>query len=273
MAGSLIDALGLIRKYPMLCVPGIIFAVLCGLVIAAGDLMFGWKFLIVLLVIEPFFAAGFLGMTKNPGDGIAGFFREGRRYYFRVLLPGLIIGFAIALTILLLALPVSLLGPGALGGILTGAFLGVTVPFVFFTWFYDAAAVFEDRRVFDSIRRSIEVVMQNGWKVFRFFIISLLFAGATGFLLLIVWTATLFDRLEPLTAMNATDLQAFTPAQFEAVLGTSGIWMTVIVAVVWIAIVFTVTYAYKSVFFPAVATLQPEVVIGEYDEKGRWYKY
>lgn len=268
----------MIRENPSLFIPGALFAVISGLIVLAGELggtYFGWKLLFLVVIIEPFFAAGFIFMAKSPGSSPGGFIAGGRKYYFRVLLPGLIIGFALLLTVILLLIPAAVLGLGPVGGLAAGAALGVAIPFVLFTWFFDTAAVLEDRQVFESIRRSIEVVMLHWWQAVAFFVVSLLVAMATGFIFLVAFTSAFFDRLEPLTLMNATDYQNFTPQQFMTIIGPDGIWVATALGIVWLAIMFTIVYAYKVAFFRKYSEggeAAPKIV-GEYDDKGRWYKY
>jgi hypothetical protein len=58
------------------------------------------------------------------------------------------------------------------------------------------------------------------------------------------------------------------------ILGPGGIWISVLLGASWLAVVFTITYAYKVTFFQSISSLKPETpVAGEFDSKGRWYKY
>jgi len=73
-------------------------------------------------------------------------------------------------------------------------------------------------------------------------------------------------------------MQSFTPAQFNALLGWDGIVITAVIFFAGIAIVFSLLYAFKACFYRDYAggeaePLAPDQLQGEYDSKGRWYKY
>jgi len=46
---------------------------------------------------------------------------------------------------------------------------------------------------------------------------------------MIVWEAFLYDKLEPLTRYNETQLQTFSPDQLITIIGPGGMWITVII--------------------------------------------
>ncbi len=63
-----------------------------------------------------------------------------------------------------------------------------------------------------------------------------------------------------------------TPQNLLNLLGVEGILVTAVIYAALVAVFTTVLYAYKACFFRnrAEGTLSPQ---GEYDEKGRWYRY
>ena len=179
-----------------------------------------------------------------------------------------------AVTIGLLLVPFALMGTGVVTAVMAGAVMGVVVPFVIGTYFYDTAAVFEGRKVLDSIRRSVEVSLSHLGQVLLFFVMNALVIGAVGFVLLVAWTTVLYDRLAPIASYNATQLQQFTPAELTAILGTDGAYITAVLGAIGIAFAVTFAYSYKSAFYPEIAgETTAEIPLGYYDEKGRWYKY
>jgi hypothetical protein len=96
------------------------------------------------------------------------------------------------------------------------------------------------------------------------------------FMLMIVWEAFLFDKLEPITRYNETQLQTFTPDQFIGMIGPEGMWITALMLFIGVFLLIPILYTYKACFFRILArgmeiTQQPTT--GEYDSKGRWYKY
>ena len=108
-----------------------------------------------------------------------------------------------------------------------------------------------------------------------FFLISIgLFCGIV-FSLAIVWEALLFERLQPLTTYNQTQIQSFTPDQLFAMIGPSGLWVTALIIFIGVTVLLPLLYSYKACVFRKISGKIASVqqVVGEYDSKGRWYKY
>jgi uncharacterized membrane protein len=200
---------------------------------------------------------------------------EGAGYYFKVLIPTLVIAFGIVLVFILVVLTLTLVGSNLDAGLLTFLVFGVVLPTVILTFFYDTAVIFEDKKVFDSLQRSIEIVTTNLVEVILFFTGCLLIVMSFSFTLMVVWTAFLADRLEPITRYNETQLQTFTPEQLAGMIGQEGIWITALVIFAWMAFLVPVLYTYKACFYRLISTgvTQIQQQAGEYDSKGRWYKY
>jgi hypothetical protein len=276
---SLKEALRLIGSRPAFWLPGVVIGCL-----AAVDLLmqyYGGSFLagrlwVLEFLVLPFLFGGLLTAVKTGEAGLSGFASGGVKYYFRILLPGLVILFAVIVTIFLLALPLSLIGTTtAAAGVLAGTAIGVLVPFIFLTYFYDAMAVFEDTRVFESIRRSIELTIRNTGLVLKFFLVNIVILIAGFFILFMVWSAALLDRLTPLTTMNATEIQTITPESFTSLLGADGVMVTAVIFATGTIFLVTILFTYKACFFKVLAgtTPAPSGQVGDYDSKGRWYKY
>jgi hypothetical protein len=276
---SLREAFGLITRHPVLWLPGLLLAL-----VGAADLnieYYGGSFLagklwILEIIILPFFVAGLLAAVKNNDMTFRSFVTNGLNNYFRVLLPGIVILFAALITAVLLIIPLSLIGtPGSAMGLYAGILLGVAVPFVFLTYFYDAVAVFDTEKVFESIRRSIELTMNHTGLVVKFFLVNIMILLTGFFIIFMIWTMMFLDKLTPLTTMNATEIQGITPEYFTSLLGANGIIITSIIFAIGAFILVTVLYTYKACFYKVLsgATQPVAAVQGEFDEKGRWYKY
>jgi uncharacterized membrane protein len=196
-------------------------------------------------------------------------------YYFRLLLPTLVIVFWIIVAFMLLVLTLGLFSAAPDTGLLTFLILCIVVPTIMLTFFYDTAVVFEDRKVFESLKRSIEVVMANPGEVILFYAGCLIIVATIGFGLMVAWTAFLSDRLEPITHYNETQLQSFTPEQLSAMVGQDGVWVTAIIIFAGLAILVPLLYTYKACFYRRISGNTPviEQVTGEYDSKGRWYRF
>jgi len=153
--------------------------------------------------------------------------------------------------------------------------LTCSLSILFFTLFYDTAALLEGKQVFESIRRSVEFVIRTTHSCVVFYLTSLVMGGAIWFGTLLVWIASLYERLIPVSTLTPEEMQVFTLEQFNALLGPDGILITSLVFFAGIALVFSLLYAFKANFYRDYASTgegDPRLQ-GEYDSKGRWYKY
>lgn len=273
------EAIGLLMKMPVLWIPGVIAGLLAAslwIVLNISGSFFVSRLGIVFALVILLFNAGMLALIKKGEGGIRMLISEGVRYYFRVLLPQLVIVFAVMVVFVLVMIMVTL----AIGGtpdisILTILSLCIMLPTLFLTFFFDTAAVFEDLRVFDSIRRSITLAATHVSGVISFFLVCVAFCFVVIFGLMVIWEAFLYDRLQPLTTYNETQIASFNPDQLVALIGPGGMWITASVIFFGILVLLPVLMTYKACFFrkiagrPGVIQQQP----GEYDSKGRYYKY
>ena len=152
----------------------------------------------------------------------------------------------------------------------------ILIPVVFLTIFFDTAAVFEDLRIFDSIRRSIELVTAQPARVLKFYVISAVVFFVITFALMIIWEAALYDKLEPLTRFNETQIATFTPDQLTGMIGANGIVITAVCLFFGFLLLLPILSTYKACFFrslPKGSISIEQQPTGEYDSKGRWYKY
>ncbi|NLZ29829.1 MAG: hypothetical protein GX885_03655 [Methanomicrobiales archaeon] len=270
---SLKDALGLLR-HPVIWSVGLVMgAALFATTIAttSGGGFYAEPLALLLFLVVPFLAGGIYGTVRDEEFSVDVFVQSGKTYYFRILLPALLIFFATFLTALLLAVPLTLIG----GGIAAGAaplLFGVLVSIVFFTFFYDTVAVFEETNVFESIRRSIEFVMNNLGRTTLFYLANIIVLVVLWFAGSFVWTTLLMDKLEPLIGMDPSEIQGLMPQDILALIGTEGIWIVAGVTAVVVVLFSAFLYAYKVSFFRNRA-VGARTLQGEYDEKGRWYKY
>jgi hypothetical protein len=224
------------------------------------------------IVVFPFFVAGLMHQVKTGERAFSSFVTGGISGYFRVLLPSLLIFFGLLLTMFLLLLPLTILGLAETA--LTFMLIAISFTVLFFTFFYDAAAVIEERKVFDSVRRSVEFVLQQTRACLVFYLISLAIVFAVVAAILLAWTASLYDRLEPLATMSAAEIQSFSLDQFNVLLGADGILVSALFVFFGATLVISVIYSFKACFFRDYAGVPAAVPVqGEFDEKGRWFKY
>jgi hypothetical protein len=113
-------------------------------------------------------------------------------------------------------------------------------------------------------------------EVLSFFIVSALLCAGVIFGLMVIWEAILFDKLKPLMDFTDAQREAFTPDQLFALIGQDGIWVTAIILFIGVLILIPLLFSYKACLFKKLAsgiiTIEQQSY-GEYDSKGRWYKY
>jgi len=85
----------------------------------------------------------------------------GITYYFRVLLPQIVIFSVLILVFILCTITFALLGLASDIGLLSALTFGIMMPTLMLTFFFDTAAVFEDRKVYESIQRSVLLVSNH----------------------------------------------------------------------------------------------------------------
>jgi hypothetical protein len=275
------EASALLVRMPVLWIPGAAGGLLAAslwITLSLSDTFFAGRLMIISGLVLLFFITGMLTIMRHNEGDFKSFFAGGTRYYFRVLLPQVVIASVILLIFILLTITFALFGVSDIS-IVTAITIGFTIPAFILTFFYDTAAVFEDRRVFDSIRRSVQLVLAHINKVLVFLFVFIVISAGIIFISIIMWSIilslVLYDTLEPV-ALNQTQLQTLTPDQFIALIGPEGMWITAVFLFIGMFFLLPVLYCYKGCFFKKLAgmtiiTQQPTT--GEYDSKGRWYKY
>ena len=273
------EAFGLLRSIPVLWVPGLVSGVLAAvlwLIFNTQGSFFAMRLILIFSLIAVFFLAGSYAVIRKGNGSIRELFTGGIQYFFRVLMPLLVIIFCTIILVTLVMITLSFAGVPANPEFMGVFTILILIPVAFLTIFFDTAAVFEDLRIFDSIRRSIELVTAQLARVLKFYVLSAAVFFVITFALMIVWEAALYDKLEPLTRFNETQIASFTPDQLTGMIGTNGIVITAVCLFFGFLLLLPILSTYKACFFrslpkgPVSIEQQPT---GEYDSKGRWYKY
>jgi hypothetical protein len=273
------EAVALLVRMPLVWIPGIIggaFAAIIWLTLFVSGAFFTSRLLVIFSLVLLFFTTGMLSVIRNNEATGRALVLGGLNYYFRVLLPQLVIGFAILLVFILCTIAFAIVGQASDIGLLTILTFGIMIPTVILTFFFDTVAVFEDRRVFESIQRSVLLVSEHMMEVLSFLVVSALLCAGVIFGLMIVWEAFLFDKIKPVMDFTDAQREAFTPDQLLAMIGHDGIWVTAVIVFIGVLILLPLLFSYKACFYKKMA--RNTIVIeqhtpGEYDNKGRWYKY
>jgi len=273
------EAVILLIRIPALWIPGVIGGFLAATLFVIYNFsgaFYAGRLLILSGLVLLLFTTGMLATIKKNEGNIRTLLEGGSRYYFRVLLPQLIIIFTVILIVTFVMITLSFISASSDVSSITALTLGFLIPLIVLTIFYDTAAIFEDRKVFDSIRRSVQLVMTHLREVITFLFVCAVISIGIIFSLMIVWEAFLYDKLEPITRYNETQLQTFSPDQLITIIGPGGMWITVIILFIGFFLLIPLLFSYKACVF---RKLTRETVIiqqetnGEYDSKGRWYKY
>ena len=277
------EALILLRRMPVLWIPGIIGGFLAAALWVSFNLsgtFFSSRLLVISGLVLLVFTTGMLVIIRNDEGDIRAMLAGGIRYYFRVLLPQLVIIFGVMVIVMLAMITFGLVGTTSDVSMATALSIGFMIPSVLLTLFFDTAAVFEDRRVFESLQRSSHLVFTHINDVVAFLFVCAVIIVGIIVMLMIVWSMFLsiflYDKLEPISRYNDTQLQAFTSDQFIALIGPEGMWITAIILFIGVFLLIPIFYSYKACFFKKLAqgvviTQQPTT--GEYDSKGRYYKH
>ena len=276
------EALGLLRRIPALWVPGLVTGTLAAvllLIFTAQESFFASHLILIWLLIAVFFLAGSYAVIRNDNGNFRELYRGGSLYFFRVLLPLLVIIFCTIILVALVMITLSFAGIPANPEFMAIFSICLVVPVAFLTVFFDTAAVLEDKRIFDSIKRSVELVTAQFVRVFKFYVLSAaVFFGIT-FSLMMIWEALLYDKLEPLTRFNETQIAEFNPEQLAGMIGTDGMVVTAVCLFFGFLLLLPILSTYKACFFRSLTKSSPgpvsidQQVTGEFDSKGRWYKY
>ncbi|WAC04369.1 MAG: hypothetical protein OS112_07820 [Methanoregula sp.] len=275
---ALKDTVDLLTRVPVLWIPGFVCGILAAclwLVLNISGAFLAGRLLVIFPLVCLFFIIGMLSAVHKRGATFKEMLADGTGYYFRVLLPTLVIVFGIVLVFIMVILTLTLFGLKPDAGLLTFLVFGVVLPTVILTLFYDTAVIFEGKKVFESLERSIEVVTANLGDVILFMSGCLLIFCSISFGMMVLWTSFLADRLEPISRFNETQLQSFTSDQFIVMIGQDGIWITALVIFCYMTLLIPVLYTYKACFYRLVSgkIAQVQQQVGEFDSKGRWYKY
>jgi hypothetical protein len=273
------EAINLLKRLPSLWIPGIVGGILTAalwITLNLSGTFFAGRLLVIFGLVLLLFTTGLLVIIRNNEGDFRTMLTGGIRYYFRVLLPQLIIMFGIMLIFTLVMITFSLIGALSDIGIATALTIGFMIPIVILTFFYDTAAIFEERKVFDSIHRSIQLVMMHINDVIAFLFFCAAIIIGIIFMLMIIWEALLYDKLEPITRYNETQLQTFTPEQLIAMIGPGGMWITAVILFIGVFLLLPLVYSFKACFFRKLTQAAPVIQLpttGEFDSKGRWFKY
>jgi hypothetical protein len=273
------EAVALLVRMPLLLIPGIIggiFAAILWMTLFTSGTFFTSRLIVIFFLVLLLFITGMVSIIRNNEGTLTAMLRGGIQYYFRVLLPQLVILFAIMLVFILCTITFALLGQASDISLIIFLTIAILIPTLMLTFFFDMVAVFEDRKVFESIQRSVLLVSNHMMEVLSFFMVSALLCAGVLFGLMIIWETILYDKLKPIMDFTDAQREGFTPDQLFALIGQDGIWVTAIILFIGVLLLLPLLFSYKACFYKKMASSSVRIeqqTYGEYDSKGRWYKY
>jgi len=274
------DAIGLLKK-PVLWLPGLyagaLIAAFIWLAFSGGEFIAG-KLLFLGAVLFPFFIAGALGCMKEGEYTISLFGRSAIKFFFPVLLPVVVASTVLILLLILFSIPFSIAGQND-PSMIAGLFIGIMIPVLIFTFFADNVAVSEGLAIFATLKQSMMIASRSITTIITCVIISMVTAGALGMVLATVWGMILADKFTQYMDLGAAEQQkifaGFTLADWQGILGPEGLIVTAGMLGVSLIILVPFFIVYKQQCYLSALSVPAPVIpqSGEYDEKGRWYKY
>jgi hypothetical protein len=277
----LIATISLMKK-PVLWIPGIfagaVFAAFLYLAFSGGEFIAG-KMLFLSVVLFPFFVAGAIGCMSSDLYTLGEFQRSAVRYFFPVLLPIIIVICIICILVIAFSIPFAIVGLGSDPSMIVGLFIGICMPVFIFSFYADNVSVAEGLKVFASLKRSMIIASQSFFSILSCIVITGFGAIFMSMMLAMVWGMVLAEKFAPYLDLGMTEQQeifsGFSLADWQGVLGPEGIAITAGMIGIYTAVIVSAFIVYKHQCYSSVSTIVPEVIeqVGEYDEKGRWYKY
>lgn len=242
----------------------------------SGGMFLAGKIAMLSSIAFPFLV-GMINYTLHTGESSG---RElisaGFKNYFPIILPCIILAGIMFLFVLLLTIPLSIMGFGEDPYTLSGLMLGVSIPVLIFSLYVDNVAVCEKTRIFDTLKRSMELVSINFFGVIGYIFISGIVIICVSLFAAFLWGVILADKFTQFIDMNLTTQQEtfshYTISDWQTLIGPEGAVATALVFgfVAFIVVPFLIVFKYQCYQEVSQKKL---VVYGEYDEKGRWYKY
>jgi len=273
------EAIQLLQRVPALWISGLVNGILLAciwLLYNVAGAFFTSRLIVIFGLICVFFVTGSIALIKTGSGGIMEILSGGTKYFFRVLLPFLVVIFILALLVIIATITFTLGGAAPDTSDISFLLLAFGIPAAILALFLDSAAVFEDRKIFDSIRRSIELVTTKFGNVLAFIVSMFAITAGVSFLFMVVWEAALYDKLEPITHYTETQMQAFTMDQLVTLIGPSGVAITAVILFCIALVLIPLLTTYKACYFRSISAGAPSIqqqTTGEFDSKGRWYKY
>ena len=279
---SLAEALRAYVKMPLVWVNGAVAALA---ILAVYYLTYfvnetaGLAAMVIFFFFFPYFLAGTYGILIDNNKK-KGAFKIYARYGFRrCLFPNILL---VLLTWFLMNLVTMLLLTfGVSAELALYISLFVVIPLVFFCYFADITAIRHNLTMGQAVKDSARRVALGSFSITVFYLMNIAVIFFASFVLSMVMSFVGFEALLPLAEMTEEALLALTPEELVTLVMTPEIIQASFVSLAITAFIFVPFFvSYKTYFFKRMLTVYNGSAVrhtaeedGEYDEKGRWFKY
>ena len=159
--------------------------------------------------------------------------------------------------------------------------LFVVIPLVFFCYFADITAIRHNLTMGQAVKDSARRVALGSFSITAFYLMNIAVIFFASFFMSFVMSVVGFEALLPLAEISEEALTAMPLEELTALVLTPEIIWASVISLAVTALVFVPFFvSYKTYFFKWMLTNysgsavhRPAEEDGEYDEKGRWFKY
>lgn len=239
----------------------------------------GLAVMVIFFFAFPYILAGTYGVLIDNNKK-KGAFKIYARYGFRrCLFPNILL---VLLTWFLMNLATSLLlifGVSPEMALYVSLF--VVIPLVFFCYFADITAIRHNLTMGQAVKDSAKRVSAGSFSITAFYLMNIALLFFASFFMSLVMSFVGFEALMPLTELTEEAVASMPLEELTALVLTPEVIFATVISLAVTALVFVPFFvSFKTYFFKRMLTVyngsayhRAQEEDGEYDEKGRWFKY
>lgn len=273
------ETISYLTHKPVLWIPGLYAGIIVAIYVwleLSGSNFLAEKIGILALILFPYFM-GLVNYTFHVSEfklktTLAG----GLKTFFPIILPFIILAGVIVILMILFSIPLTIMGFGQDPYTLSGMIMGLMIPTLFISWYIDNIAVCEGTGIKETFKRSMILCSSDFFATLGCILMSCLVFILAIFLGALIWGIALAERFTPYLSMNMTvqkeTFSNFTLTDWQALIGHSGMIITALISGLMIFLLIPFILVFKYQCYNSISH-KISVIYGEYDEKGRWFKY
>lgn len=159
--------------------------------------------------------------------------------------------------------------------------LFVVIPLVFFCYFADITAIRHNLTMGQAVKDSAKRVSAGSFSITAFYLMNIALLFFASFFMSLVMSFVGFEALMPLTELTEEAVASMPLEELTALVLTPEVIFATVISLAVTALVFVPFFvSFKTYFFKRMLTVyngsayhRAQEEDGEYDEKGRWFKY